>query len=87
MNIDENDQASTVVSHGKLRSSLEESTFERELGELEQQIDMIITESNSSPSPTLLRARPSKIHTELSIARALPSTDKQPQNTSDLLAK
>jgi hypothetical protein len=50
-----------------MRGSIEESTFERELGELEQQIDMIITESKSSQCPIPLRVQPSKVHTELSI--------------------
>jgi hypothetical protein len=71
INIDENDQASTVISQGKMRGSIEESTYERELGELEHQIDMIITESKYSPSPIPLRVRPSKVHTELSISHAV----------------
>lgn len=76
-----------MISQGKLRGLIEESTFERELGELEQQIDMIITESKSSPSPILLRIRPSKVHTELSISHALQPTSQQPMQPTDLFYK
>jgi len=76
-----------VISQGKLRGSIEESTFERELGELEQQIDMIITASKSSPSPIPQRVRPSKVHTELSISHAQKPTSQQHLQPTDLFYK
>jgi hypothetical protein len=76
-----------VISQGKLRGSMEESDFERELGELEQQIDMIITESKSSPCPIPLHVRPSKVHTELSISHAQKLTSHQHLQPTDLFYK